>query len=185
MVWIILLIIVVLAIYLIVLYNRLVVYKNRVDNSWSQVEVQLRRRYDLIPNLVETVKGYATHEREVLENVTRARQMALGAQTPQERGEAEEGITRALRQLFAVVEAYPALQANENYQSLQKELADTEDKIAYARQFYNDTVYKYNTAIEKFPANIFARILGFSRRDYFEAGEGRGPVQVNFREEEK
>jgi LemA protein len=179
--WLILIIIVVVGLYLIALYNRLVTFRNRVDNAWAQVDVQLRRRYDLVPNLVETVKGYAAHEKEIFEAVAQARQMAISAQGPQEKGPAENQLTQALRQLFAVAEAYPVLRASENFQSLQGELAETENKIAYARQFYNDTVYRYNTTIEKFPANLFARSFGFTKRDYFAVeGEGREPVRVQF-----
>jgi LemA protein len=170
-------IIVIVLVYLIALYNRLITFRNRVDNAWAQVEVQLKRRYDLIPNLVETVKGYATHEQEVFEAVARARQAAITAQGPQEKGRAENTLTQALRQLFAVAEAYPVLRASENFQSLQGELA----KIAYARQFYNETVYRYNTTIEKFPALLFARAFGFTKRDYFEAEEeARQRVKVEF-----
>lgn len=174
-------IIVIVLVYLIALYNRLITFRNRVDNAWAQVEVQLKRRYDLIPNLVETVKGYAAHEREVFEAVARARQAAITAQGPQEKGRAENTLTQALRQLFAVAEAYPVLRASENFQGLQGELAETENKIAYARQFYNETVYRYNTTIEKFPALLFARAFGFTKRDYFEAEEeARQRVRVEF-----
>ncbi len=178
--WVILVLILVIFVYLVALYNRLITFRNRIDNAWAQVDVQLRRRYDLIPNLVETVKGYATHEREIFENVARARQVAIQAQGPQEKGQAEGALTQALRQLFAVAEAYPNLRASENFQNLQTQLSETEDKIAYARQFYNDTVYVYNTSIERFPANLFARSLGFGRREYFQAEEGRAPIKVDF-----
>lgn len=179
--WIVLLIIVIVVAYLVALYNRLITFRNRVDNAWAQVEVQLKRRYDLIPNLVETVKGYAAHEREVFETVAKARQAAITAQGPQEKGQAENTLTQALRQLFAVAEAYPVLRASENFQSLQGELAETENKIAYARQFYNDTVYRYNTTIEKFPAVIFARAFNFTKREYFEAGEeAQRRIEVRF-----
>lgn len=179
--WIVLGIVVVILMYLVALYNRLVTFRNRVDNAWAQVEVQLKRRYDLIPNLVETVKGYAAHEKDVFETVARARQAAIAAQGPQEKGPAENALTQALRQLFAVAEAYPVLRASENFQSLQGELTETENKIAYARQFYNDTVYRYNTTIEKFPALLFARAFGFTKRDYFEAEEAaQQRVEVRF-----
>jgi len=179
--WVILGILIIVGLYLIVLYNRLITFRNRVENAWAQVDVQLRRRYDLIPNLVETVKGYAAHEREVFENVARARQAAISAQSPGEKGAAEGQLTQALRQLFAVAEAYPTLRASENFQNLQEQLAQTENKIAYARQFYNDTVFRYNTTIEKFPANLFARSLGFAKKEYFEVErEGREPVRVQF-----
>ncbi|BER93354.1 MAG: LemA protein [Candidatus Atribacteria bacterium] len=179
--WVVLAILVIVGLYLIVLYNRLITFRNRVENAWAQVDVQLRRRYDLIPNLVETVKGYAAHEREIFENVARSRQAAISAQSPQEKGQMENQLTQALRQLFAVAEAYPELRASENFQNLQAQLAETENKIAYARQFYNDTVFRYNTTIEKFPANLFARSLGFAKKEYFEVeGEGREPVRVAF-----
>lgn len=179
--WLILVIVIVVVLYLISLYNRLVTFRNRVDNAWAQVDVQLRRRYDLIPNLVEMVKGYASHEKGIFENVSQARQAAISAQGPQEKGAAENQLTQALRQLFAVAEAYPVLRASENFQNLQGELSETENKIAYARQFYNDTVYRYNTTIEKFPANLFARSFGFTKREYFAVeGEGREPVRVQF-----
>ncbi len=166
---------------LIVLYNRLIVLRNRVDNAWSQIDVQLKRRYDLIPNLVETVKGYMTHEAETLEKVTQARNMAINAGTVKEQGAAENMLTSTLKSLFAVAEAYPDLKANQNFMMLQEELSGTEGKIAYARQFYNDSVMSFNTAIQKFPANIIAGILGFSQRDYFEIEvEAREAVQVQF-----
>ncbi|NLJ48389.1 MAG: LemA family protein [Candidatus Atribacteria bacterium] len=170
--WIIGIIILIVVIYLISLYNRLVVLKNKVDNSWAQVDVQLKRRYDLIPNLVETVKGYATHEKEVFENIAKARQVAISAQSPAEKSQAENQLTQALRQLFAVAEAYPELKANENFMHLQNELSETENKIAYSRQFYNDTVFMYNSTIEKFPTNIFAGMLHFVKRDFFQVEEG-------------
>lgn len=163
------------------MYNRLVRLKNRIENAWSQIDVQLQRRHDLIPNLVETVKGYAAHEKGVLEGVTQARANALNAQGPAQKAEAENMLTGALKSLFAVSEAYPDLKANQNFLSLQEELTSSEDKIAYARQFYNDTVRSYNTAIQSFPNNVIAKQLGFSEREYFEAGDdSRGPVQVKF-----
>ncbi len=155
----------------IIYYNRLIVLRNRVDNAWSQIEVQLKRRADLIPNLVETVKGYASHEREVFEKVTQARSSLLGARTPKEAAQAEGELTSALKTLFAVAEAYPELKANANFQELQKQLEETENKIAYTRQFYNDTVLIYNNAIETFPGVIFARLFNFKRREFFEAEE--------------
>lgn len=179
--WTIGIILLIVVIYLISLYNRLVVLKNKVDNSWAQVDVQLKRRYDLIPNLVETVKGYATHEKEVFENIAKARQVAISAQSPAEKSQAENQLTQALRQLFAVAEAYPELKANENFMHLQNELSETENKIAYSRQFYNDTVFMYNSTIEKFPTNIFAGMFGYKKREYFETqGEEREPVKVKF-----
>ena len=162
------LIVVVLALAAVALYNRLVRLRNRVDNAWAQIDVQLKRRYDLIPNLVETVKGYAAHEKETLERVVQARNIAMAATGVQQQGEAENMLTGALKSLFAVAEAYPDLKANQNFLQLQEELTNTEGKIAYARQFYNDTVMSFNTAIQSFPANVFAGMFGFGQRDYFE-----------------
>lgn len=163
-------------------YNSLVSLRNRVDNAWSQIDVQLKRRYDLIPNLVETVKGYATHEREVFENVTEARSHAIsvgGSVAGQ--AKAENQLTQTLRSLFAVAENYPELKANQNFMLLQEELSGTESKIAFARQFYNDSVYRYDTATESFPGNIIAGMFGFKERPYFEAeAESRRPVKVEF-----
>lgn len=177
----ILVIVVVAAFGLIAIYNRLIVLRNRVNNSWSQIDVQLRRRYDLIPNLVETVKGYASHERETFESVTQARNMAINAQTVKEQGEAENMLTGALKSLFAVAEAYPDLKANQNFLSLQEELTNTEGKISYARQFYNDSAMSFNTAIQSFPSNIIAGMFGFTARDYFEIeAAAAAPVTVNF-----
>ena len=160
-------------------YNGLVKMRNRIENAWSQVDVQLQRRYDLVPNLVATVKAYAAHEESVFAQVTEARAAAIGAKTPATQAAAEHALTGALRSVFAVAEAYPELQANENFQSLQEELAATEDKIAYARQFYNDTVLAYNTRIQTFPSLVVARSMGFTEREYFEADEGgRSSVKV-------
>ena len=174
-------IIVLIALYAVALYNRLVVFRNRIDNAWSQIDVQLRRRYDLIPNLVETVKGYATHEREVFERVTQARAGAIAAGTVGEQGKAENMLTQALRSLFAVAENYPQLRASENFMQLQEELSGTESKIAFARQFYNDTVLRYNNARQAFPAVVIANQMGFGAREYFEMEEAaRQPVKVAF-----
>lgn len=174
-------IIVLIALYAVALYNRLVVFRNRIDNAWSQIDVQLRRRYDLIPNLVETVKGYATHEREVFERVTQARAGAIAAGTVGEQGKAENMLTQALRSLFAVAENYPQLRASENFMQLQEELSGTESKIAFARQFYNDTVLRYNNARQAFPAVVIANQMGFRAREYFEMEEAaRQPVKVAF-----
>jgi LemA protein len=151
------------------IYNRLVLLRNRVDNAWSQIDVQLKRRYDLIPNLVETVKGYAVHEKETFEKVTQARNMAVDAKSVKEQGEAENMLTGALKSLFAVAEAYPDLKANQNFLDLQTQLTDTENKIAYSRQFYNDSVMSFNTGIQSFPANMLAGMFGFLAREYFEA----------------
>lgn len=174
-------IVVVLGIALIVMYNSLVKLRNRIDNAWSQIDVQLKRRYDLIPNLVETVKGYASHERETLESVTQARNMAIQAEGPQQQAQAENMLSGALKSLFAVSEAYPDLKANQNFLNLQEELTGTEGRIAYARQFYNDQVYKYNTKIQTFPSMMIAGPFGFTAREFFEADdESRGPVKVSF-----
>jgi LemA protein len=170
--WIIaLVVVVVLVIGFVAIYNSLVRDRNRVDNAWGQMEVQLKRRYDLIPNLVETVKGYATHERETFEQVTRARQGAEAARTPAEQAEAENFLTQALRQLFAVAEDYPELRASDNFQSLQDDLEETENKIAVSRQIYNDTVLTYNNRVQQIPTNIVASLTGFETREFFEAGE--------------
>ncbi len=164
------------------IYNGLITLRNRSDNAWAQVDVQLRRRYDLIPNLVETVKGYAKHEREVFQKVTEARAQAINAGTVAEQGKAENMLTGALKSLFAVVENYPELKANQNFLMLQEELAGTEGKIAYARQFYNDTVMKFNTKQQVFPSNILANMFGFKQKEYFEIeeSEAREPVKVEF-----
>ena len=153
------------------MYNGLVRDRNRVDNAWGQVDVQLQRRYDLIPNLVETVKGYATHERETFENVTKARSGAQAAQGPADQAQAENFLTQALRQLFAVAEDYPELRATENFQSLQEDLEETENKIAVSRQIYNDTVLTYNNKVQQIPTNIVAAMTGFSAREFFDAGD--------------
>src|SRR5438552_246166 len=162
-------------------FNQLVALRNRVDNGWSQIDVQLRRRYDLIPNLVETVKGYAAHERELFEHVAEARAQAVGAQGVEQQAQAENVITAGLRQLFAVAENYPDLKANQNFLALQEELVGTESKIAYARQFYNDEVAKLNTKIQSFPSRIVAGMGHFEQREFFEIEEpARGPVSVQF-----
>ncbi len=180
-VWILLGIVVLLGVYAVVLYNGLIKLRNRIENAWAQIDVQLRRRYDLIPNLVETVKAYATHERETLESVTRARAAAINAGSVGEQAQAENMVTSALKSLFAVSEAYPELKANQNFLQLQEELSGTEGRISYARQFYNDTVFRYNTKIQSFPALLIAGPLQFRPREYFEADDtSRGPVQVEF-----
>jgi LemA protein len=175
------LLVLVIAAAVIGIYNRLVTLRNRVDNAWSQIDVQLRRRYDLIPNLVETVKAYAAHEREAFEAVTAARTAAMGAQTVAEHSEAENMLSSTLKSLFAVAEAYPELKANQNFMMLQEELSGTESKIAYARQFYNDSVMTYNTSTQTFPANVIAGMFRFVQRDYFEIEEvAAEPVKVQF-----
>jgi LemA protein len=164
-------ILVLVALLLVVFFNRLVRLRNAVDNSWAQVEVQLKRRWDLIPNLVETVKGYAAHERETLEAVTQARARAQQAQTPGETAAAEGILGAALGRLFAVAEAYPELQADENFRQLQTELAETENRVAVARQVYNDTVLTFNNAIQTFPGVVLAGPLSFTQREFFEVEE--------------
>ena len=184
MIWLIVLLgaLALLVIGVVVLYNRFVRLRNRVDNSWAQIEVQLKRRWDLIPNLVETVKGYAAHERETFENVTQARAAAQQAQTPGESAQAEGFLGQALGRLFAVAEAYPELQADENFRQLQSELADTENRIAVSRQVYNDTVLTFNNAIQTVPGVFFAGPFGFSKREFFDVEDDaqREPPQVSF-----
>jgi LemA protein len=164
-------VVVVLAGILVALYNRLVRLRNRCENAWAQVDVQLRRRYDLIPNLVEAVKGYAAHERGTFEEVTKARTAAQQAQGVQEQAQAENLLTQAIGRLFAVAEAYPELRATENFQQLQAQLAETEQKIAISRQVYNDAVLTYDNALETVPTNFVAGIFNFEPREYFEVEE--------------
>jgi LemA protein len=172
---------VLLGLALVVLYNRLVRLRNRVENAWSQVDVQLRRRYDLVPNLVETVKGYAQHERATFEEVTRARTRAQEARTVEEQAEAENVLTAAIGRLFAVAEAYPELRASENFQQLQSQLEETEDKIRVARQIYNDAVLSYENARETIPANLIAGMFGFAEKPFFEIEEAaREAPRVQF-----
>jgi LemA protein len=167
---------------LVAMYNRLVRLRNRCENAWSQVDVQLRRRYDLIPNLVETVKGYASHERATFEEVTKARAAAQAADGVAQQAQAENALTGALGRLFAVAEQYPQLRATENFQQLQADLSDTENKIAVARQVYNDTVQTYDTALETVPTNIVGNLFSFQAREYFEIEEAaaREAPQVKF-----
>jgi LemA protein len=179
--WIVIGVVALLVIALVLLYNNLVRLRNRVDNAWAQVDVQLRRRYDLIPNLVETVKGYAAHERETFEAVTSARTRAQAASGPAEQGAAEGILGQALGRLFAVAEAYPELQADENFRELQEELAQTENRIAVSRQVYNDTVLTYNNAIQTVPGLVVAGPFGFGKREFFEADDAvREPPRVAF-----
>lgn len=166
------------------LYNALVRRRNQVDNAWSQIDVQLKRRHDLIPNLVETVKDYMSYEQETLTKVTNARAAAVaaGAAGPAASAAAEDNLTQALRSLFAVVENYPDLKANQNVLALQEELTTTENKISFARQFYNDSVYRYNTSIQSFPTNLIAGMFNFSARQFFQGEEtDREPVKVDLR----
>ena len=163
-------------------YNGLVRRRYRVKEAWSDIDIQLKRRYDLIPNLVETVKGYAIHEKEAFENVTKARAMALGAQTINEKGKAENMLSSALKSIFAIAEAYPQLRAIESFVKLQDELSDTENKIQAARRFYNGNVMDYNTKIETFPTNLIAGTFGFGKEEFFqlEEEEAKEPVKVKF-----
>ena len=173
--------VVLLVLYGVSVYNSLVTLKNRVKNGWAQIEVQLKNRADLIPNLVETVKGYASHEKEVFENVTKARSQVLNAKGVEETMKADAAMNSAIGRLLVTVEAYPELKANQNFISLQAELKDAEEKIRYSRQFYNDTTMKYNTNIALFPKNIFAGIFGFREEPLFEATEAdRAVPKVQF-----
>jgi LemA protein len=179
--YIILAIVAIVALWLIMTYNGLIRAKNHVDEAYSDIDVQLKRRYDLIPNLVNTVKGYATHEREAFENVTKARTAAMTAGTPAEKGVAEATLAGTLKTIFAVAEAYPELKANTNFQDLQRQLEDTEDKVAYSRQFYNSNVLDYNTKVQMFPSNIFAGMFGFKEYEFFKADEAdKKKVDVKF-----
>lgn len=179
--WIILGIVALLVLFTVLIYNSLVRLKNKIENSWAQIDVQLKRRSNLIPNLVETVKGYAKHERNLLKDITKARAGLLKARTVEAKAKASNQITEALKTLFAVSENYPKLRANENFMNLQQQLKDTEDKIAYTRQHYNDMVMLFNTKIEVFPNNIFANILHFTKRPLFEVAEAeRKNVKVKF-----
>ena len=174
-------IIVVIAVVVFGIYNGLITARNRVKESWSGIDVQLKRRTDLIPNLVETVKGYAKHEKEVFENVTKARSAMMGAGTPGEAEKADNMLTGALKSLFAVAEAYPDLKASDNFKDLQGELSDTETKIASSRQFYNANVLDFNTKIQTFPSMIIAGMFGFKEAEFFEVEEAdRKPVEVKF-----
>jgi LemA protein len=174
---IVLIIVVVLAIYLISAYNGLIRRRNQIENAWSQIDVQLKRRLNLIPNLVETVKGYASHEKETLDAVIQARNAAVAApDTPAAQAKAENALTGTLRQLFALGEAYPDLKANQNFLALQEELTSTEGRVAYSRQFYNDSVLGYNNKLQQFPTMYFAKMLKFERREYFEADEAARSV---------
>jgi LemA protein len=162
-------------------FNGLVKRRNQVDNAWSQIDVQLKRRHDLIPNLVETVKGYAAHERGTFEAVTNARANAINAQTPAQQAQAENVLSGALKSLFAVAEAYPDLKANQNFLNLQEELTSAEDRVAYARQYYNDSVLSYNTQIQKFPTVLIAGMFHFEKREFFDAApEDTETPQVSF-----
>jgi LemA protein len=182
MIWVVLGIIVLLALILVFAYNGMVKARNKVDESWSGIDVQLKRRHDLIPNLVETVKGYAAHEKEVFENVSAARSAAISAQGPAAQAQAETALNGALGRLFAVAEAYPQLRAAESFTQLQQELANTEDQIAASRRIYNGNVQAYNTKIQVFPNSLLAGPFGFTRREFFEIEDpaDREPVKVSF-----
>ncbi len=176
-----LIIIAVIAVWIIAVYNGLIKLKNRVDEAWSDIDVQTKRRYDLIPNLINTVKGYAAHEKQLFENVTAARTRAMGAGTAVDKAQAENTLSQTLKSLFAVAENYPDLKANQNFLELQRELTDTEDKIQASRRFYNGNVRDFNTKIQVFPNNIIAGMLKFTAREFFEAeGEEKEPVKVEF-----
>jgi LemA protein len=170
-----------LVLWVIMMYNGLIKLKNRVDEAWSDIDVQLKRRHDLIPNLINTVKGYATHEKELFEKVTTARTAAISAGTPAQKEEAENMLSGTLKSLFAVAEAYPDLKANQNFLELQRELTDTEDKIQASRRFYNGNVRDFNIKIETFPTNIFAGMLHFVKREFFQAeASEKENVEVKF-----
>lgn len=175
-------IVAVIVIALVAIYNRLVTLNVRTDEAWSDIDVQLKRRYDLIPNLVETVKGYAKHEKSVFEEVTKARSEAIGAKDIKSHSQAENMLTQALRSVFAVAENYPDLKASDNFKQLQAELTDTEDKIQAARRFYNGNVRDMNIAVQSFPTNLLANMFGFKKRELFELDDAaaREPVKVKF-----
>lgn len=178
--WAVLILVVIVVLYVVLTYNRLVTLRNRVKNAWAQIDVQLKRRYDLIPNLVETVKGYAKHEKETLEKITKYRAQLVSGDV-EEKAKANNMLSDALKSLFAVAENYPNLKANENFKLLQEELSGTENKIAYIRTAYNDSVLELNTACDMFPTNIIAGIFGFKHEPYFEAPEAeRKAVKVKF-----
>ncbi len=179
--WILIAVAAVIVIYVIYVFNGLIRLKNRIENAWAQIDVQLKRRADLIPNLINTVKGYMKHERGVLTEVTKARTELMKASNIKEKGKANNMLTGALKSLFAVAESYPDLKASTNFKQLQDELVTTEDKVAYSRQYYNDEVRRFNTKTETFPSNMVAKIMGFKEKDYFEAQPSdRKAVKVEF-----
>ena len=179
--WIILGVVALIVIYVISTYNGLVSLRNRVRDQWSQIDVELKRRFDLIPNLVNTVKGYTKHEKDTLEGVVKARNTYLSATTPESQMAADGELTNAINKLFALAESYPELKANESFQDLQAQLKDTEDKISFARKFYNDTALQLNNKIEMFPSNLVAKIFGFTKVEFFKANEAeRENVKVEF-----
>jgi LemA protein len=168
--------IIILGFFLVIIYNNLIKQRNRVENAWAQIDVQLKRRSDLIPNLLETVKGYAKHEKTLFENITKARTAVMSANSVNETAEASNYLSSTLKSLFAVAENYPDLKANQNFLQLQRDLLETEDKIAYARQFYNDTVMKYNISIQTIPTNIIASLTGFQKKELFETSQAEREV---------
>ena len=172
----------IIIIYFIAVYNSLISLRNRADNGWAQIDTQLQRRFDLIPNLVETVKGYAKHESEVFDRVSTARAGMMNANTVNEKAQADNALTGTLKSLFAVAEAYPQLKADANFRELQEELTNTENKVAFARQFYNDTVKRYNVGLQQFPRNIIANMFKFEQREFYvvEAPEARVAPKVSF-----
>jgi len=179
--YIVLAVIIIIFLWIVAVYNGLIRQRNRTKEAWADIDVQLKRRHDLIPNLVEIVKGYASHERQLFEKVTEARARAIGAQGMKEKADAENILSSTLKSLFAVAENYPDLKASVNFLELQRELTDTEDKIQAARRFYNTNVMELNTKIETFPTNLFASVLGFKQMELFEAvGEEKEPVAVKF-----
>ena len=182
--WIITGIVVLIVLVFIFTYNRFVVLRNRIDNAWSQIDVQLKRRYDLIPNLIETVKGYAKHEKTVFTQVTAARTALMSATTMKDKSKANDVLSGTLKSLFAVAENYPTLKANENFMMLQEELSGTESKIAYSRQAYNDSVLAYNNGTQMFPGNVIAGMFNFKLREFFKTeGEEAKPIKVDFGKE--
>lgn len=181
LIWVVLAVIAIAIVWLIALYNGLVVLKNRCEEAWSDIDIQLKRRYDLIPNLIETVKGYAKQEKEVFTKVTEARATAMQATAPADKAKAENVLSDTLKSLFAVSENYPQLKSSENFLQLQKELTDTEDKIQASRRFYNANVLSFNNRLQVFPSNMVAGMLGYQRRGFFEVAEGeKEPVKVQF-----
>lgn len=180
--WIVLAIIAIIIIWIIAMYNGLIGLKNRVDEAWSDIDVQLKRRYDLIPNLIETVKGYAAHEQGTLEKVIAARNIAMQASSTEEKSKAEDALSGTLKSIFALAENYPDLKANQNFLELQRELTDTEDKIQASRRFYNGNVRDFNTKVQVFPTNLMAGMLGFKSRQFFEISDAaqKEPIQVKF-----
>lgn len=179
--WVLVIIVAIIIIWFIATYNRLITLRNRIENAWSQIDVQLKRRFDLIPNLVETVKGYAKHEKETFKMVTEARTLMMKSDSVKDKAKADNMLTAGLKSIFAVAEAYPKLMASENFKMLQEELAGTESKIAYSRQFYNDNVLSLNQAIQQFPTNIIAGMFSFKERDYFEVAKAeKEAIKVKF-----